>query len=257
MPGKDKPEDLSRTKSKQTRKTYFCILSEFWIEAIVLGNLFESLSGWCYFIFSSKSLRSRDVSTVFHGNGLPEIWIILVYEHRVSPTTLTLVAIRIYSTETQSDGQPTFDPVANIRRSSFKISGRLVASKWLDFIGPCLPEANIPNELKKVGKIRVETRNCNNRTWNVLSTIVSMPIETATAMAIKSDRGVNLQFPWITMDRNRLWREMKFSNGIEIRMNESMNCFPDRSGSFGVLRRFLSPVPFRLWKYFHSWVTTI
>lgn len=165
----------------------------------------------------------------------------------MSPTTLTPVAIPIYSTETQSDGQPTFDTAENIRRNSFRISGRLVASKWLDFIGPCLSRANIPNELKKVREIRVETRNCNNRTWNVLPTIFSMPIETATAMAIKSGRGVNLQFPWIIMDRNRLWREMKISNGIEIRMNESTNCFSDRSGSFGVL----------LWKYFYSWVIII
>lgn len=56
------------------------------------------------------------------------------------------------------------------------------------------------------------------RTWNILSTIVSLLVEITTAVAIKPDRGVNLQLGWITRERVNHWREMKFSNVIEIRI---------------------------------------
>ena len=124
----------------------------------------------------------------------------------------THVAIRIYSTETRHGW-------ANVRSrckypavAALRFTVRVVAWKWLDFIGPSLPQASITNKLKKWRKERerggglggrgskkpVETRNCNNSYlkrsfYDRLRYRSKQP----RRWQLKLDQGVNLQLHFL------------------------------------------------------------
>lgn len=215
-----------RGSRENREKHLFCILSEFWIVAIVLESFWIVAGIALFYIFDRLS-----PSTTGRLDNPPRKRVTGNLNNPcIRSSWGTHAAIRIYS-------QRTWQPDV---RSRLQISG-VAALRFTSQIEwwPRNGWISLERDRASTNGIRKKKQNKKKkhfrfvgkfetvitRTWNILSTIVSLLVEITTAVAIKPDRGVNLQLGWITRERVNHWREMKFSNVIEIRTNRCTNRF--------------------------------
>lgn len=227
FPGKEEREDRE--------KHLFCILSEFWIVAIVLESLWIVAGIALFYIFDRLS-----PSTTGRLDNPPRKGVTGNLNNPcIRSSWGTHAVIRIYSQRTRQPDVRSWLQISGI--AALRFTSQI---EWWPRNGWISLErdrgsAHRRMESKKKKKQTKKKQKKNmvdfcfvgkletviTRTWNILSTIVSLLVEITTAVAIKPDRGVNLQLGWITRERVNHWREMKFSNVIEIRTNRCTNRF--------------------------------